>query len=694
MLSLDTSIEKIAGVGPKMAARLAKLGIEKIHDLIFHFPCRYDDFSKITEIAKVGVGTFCLKGKVLEIKNQRTPRRRMFLTHAIIQDSTGSIKAVWYRQPYLTKMLKKGDQIILVGAVEYSSSGLIIQNPTWEKFSRQTIHSGRIVPVYPETQGINSKWLRKIILPLLKLIDGLPDFLPDEIIEKNSLINYSTALRQIHFPDSVEWARQAKKRLAFDELFLLQLKMLELKKKWQSYQAPKIELDIGTVKKLVAELSFKLTNAQRRAAWEILKDINSEVAMNRLLEGDVGSGKTIVAAIAMLVCANSGYQSILMAPTEVLANQHFIHLSDILSPFGLKVGLLISSKAEVFPARKSAPRAKIIADIKSGKINIVIGTHSLIADKVNFKKVGLAIIDEQHRFGVKQRALLRRKAKTCPHLLSMTATPIPRTLTLALYGDLDLSIIDEMPAGRQRVATYLVKPEKRPAAYQFIADQIKQGRQIFVVCPLIEESDKLGVKSAEQEYQKLKKEIFPQFKIGLLHGKMPVLKGRGLASAGKSKLEIMEEFKNHKYDILVSTAVIEVGVDVPNATVMMIEGAERFGLAQLHQFRGRVGRAGHKSFCFLFTESPSEKTYQRLSALVNLYDGFKLAEKDLQIRGPGEIYGIRQHGLADLKTASLTDIKMLKLARQEAEWVIAAGLTKFPKLEKILDEYKAGRQLE
>lgn len=684
MLTLNTSITKLAGVGPKMAERLSKLGIEKMQDLLFHFPFRYDDFSKVTPISKVGPGTFCVKGKILEIKNQRTPRRRMFLTHAIVQDKTGSIKVIWFNQPYLPRMLKKGTQVVLAGKVEYGMAGLVMQSPTYEKVRGETVHVGRIVPVYPETEGLSSKWLRRVILPLLKLTDGLEDYLPDEILKRNSLLDLSAALRQIHFPDSMKTASEAKRRLAFDELFLLQLKMLKLRKRWQTYKAPKIKLDIFLVKKLVAQLPFKLTNAQRKAAWEILQDLAKDIPMNRLLEGDVGSGKTVVAVIAMLVVAKSGSQSILMAPTEVLANQHFINISDLLAPFGLRVGLLISSKVEVFPNKKTATHSKIISDIKEGKIDVVIGTHALISEKMEFKKVGLAVIDEQHRFGVKQRTQLRKKAHTTPHLLSMTATPIPRTLTLALYGDLDLSVIDELPPGRQKISTHLVKPEKRNAAYKFIADQITEGRQIFVICPLIEESDKLGVKSAEQEYKKLKKEIFPEFKIGLLHGKMKP----------KEKEKIMGDFKDGKLDILVSTAVVEVGVDVPNATVMMIEGAERFGLAQLHQFRGRVGRANYKSYCFLFTESPSGRTFKRLGALVNLYDGFKLAEKDLEIRGPGEIYGVRQHGLADLKMASLMDAKMIKLAREEAENIIQLGLGKFPRLETKLENYQRERRLE
>ena len=710
MLTLNTNITKIAGIGPKMAKRLKKLGIETASDLLFHFPFRYDDFSKvipIREIRAIGqMRPICIKGRILEIKNQRSPKGRMFLTHALVSDDSASIKVVWFNQPFLTKILKKGDQVLLAGKVEYGFHGLTLQNPSYEKISNlesqisNLIHVGRIVPVYPETEGINSKWLRKIIRPLLSLTSQITDYLPEEVKNSQGLISLNESLRQIHFPDSQETIKLAKNRLSFDELFLIQLKMLKMKKDWQKNEAPKMKFDQELVRSLVAKLPFKLTNAQRKSAWQIIGDLtgrlNSKLKtqkskispMNRLLEGDVGSGKTVVAAIAMLVVAKNGYQSAFMAPTEILAIQHYQTLTNLLLDFGLKICLLTHGKNELNHQKER--RGDLVKKIRNGEIDIAVGTQALIQSEVRFKNLGLAIIDEQHRFGVKQRAALRqhtttnKQQPTSPHLLSMSATPIPRTLSLALYGDLDLSILDEMPPGRQKISTHLVPPNKRQAAYEFIRKQVKGGRQVFVICPLIEESDKLGVKAATEEYEKLKKEVFPDLKIGLLHGKMKT----------REKERIMNDFKKNKFDILVSTAVVEVGVDVPNASVMMIEGAERFGLAQLHQFRGRVGRASHKSYCFVFTESPSSKTYKRLGALVNLHDGFQLAEKDLEIRGPGEIYGTAQHGFWDLKMASLTDIMGIQKAREEAEKVIEQGLENYPALVKKLRDFEMERRLE
>jgi ATP-dependent DNA helicase RecG len=749
MLTLDTNIAKIAGIGPKMAQRLERLGIEKVSDLLFYFPARYDDFSKVIPIGQMRptrqMGPICIKGRILQIKNQRSPKGKMFLTHALISDDSGSTKAVWFNQPFLTKVLKKGDEVLLAGKVEYGIDGLSLVNPSYERIiGGEPIHVGRIVPVYSETEGLNSKFLRRIIKPLLFLTNQVPEFLPEEIKKRQNLISLGESLRQIHFPDSFEAIDKARKRLAFDELFLIQLKLLKMKKDWQENKAPKMKFDATLVKSLVSKLPFKLTNAQRRAAWEIIGDLTGQMRpirqmkrivppMNRLLEGDVGSGKTVVAAIAMLVVAKNGFQSVLMAPTEILAFQHFNNLVKLLEGFGVSVGLLTAGKNELsldtasrkqavdFPGEEITARARsrsscfarslarsgratvssgdislkisksdLIKKIKEGEVDIIVGTHALIQEKMKFKKLGLAIIDEQHRFGVKQRALLRQKATPSlhhsftPHLLSMSATPIPRTLSLALYGDLDLSILDEMPPGRQKISTHLVPPTEREKAYEFIKKQIKEGRQAFVICPLIEESDKLGVKAATEEYEKLKKEVFADLKIGLLHGKMK----------SKEKERIMADFKNKKFDILVSTAVVEVGVDIPNATIMMIEGAERFGLAQLHQFRGRVGRGEHKSYCFIFTEMPSDKTYKRLEALVNLHDGFQLAEKDLEIRGPGELYGIRQHGFWDLKMASLSDRIMISKAREEAEKIIEQGLGKYPALVEKLEEFERERRLE
>jgi len=692
-LTLETKIEQLAGVGPKIAQRFKKLGLETISDLILHYPIRYDDFSQIKQIGQLRPRTIekvCIKGKILQTKNQKSPKGRMFLTYALIADNSGSIKAVWFNQPFLTKTLRKGEEYVFAGRLTYQDGSLVISNPSYEQ-------EAVILPVYPETRGLTSKYIRKIIKPLLFLAKKIVDYVPEEVKISQNLIALNDAISQIHFPANQRAMQKAKERLAFDELFLIQLKMLKIKRTWQRLKAPAMELDEEWIRSMVAKLPFKLTNAQRRTAWEMIGDLTGchhnqkggskqqkkEISpMNRLLEGDVGSGKTVVAAIAIFLVAKNGYQSAFMAPTEILAIQHYHTLTNLLLDFDLNIALFTHGKNELNGQKER--RGKLVKQIRNGEIDIAIGTHALLQSEIRFSKLGLAIVDEQHRFGIRQRAMLRSKSKTVPHLLSMSATPIPRTLSLALYGDLDMSILDEMPQGRQKIATYLIHSDKREAAYEFIKKQIKEGRQVFVICPLIEESDRLGVKSATEEHARLAKEVFPEFNIGLLHGRMKT----------KEKENIMTEFKRGKYNILVSTAVVEVGVDVPNATIMMIEGAERFGLAQLHQFRGRVGRGRYKSYCFLFTEQPSARTMKRLAALVHLDDGFKLAEKDLELRGPGEVYGIKQHGFLDLKMASLTDTKMIKRAREEAEKIVKKGIEKYPALLKKIEEFDRKRRLE
>ena len=509
----------------------------------------------------------------------------------------------------------------------------------------------------------------------------LGDYLPDEIIGKENLISENEAIRKIHFPAKTIDIEIAKKRLGFDELFLIGLKMLLIKKELAQENGLLMKIDEGLLKKFVRDLPFKLTNAQRRSAWEIICDLGRNIPMNRLLEGDVGSGKTVVAAMAVLIVSKNHCQSVWLAPTEILANQHYKNVSKLLRKFDVRVGLLTS--------------ANKLADIE--KDDLIIGTHAILQKDVSFPSLGLIIIDEQHRFGVKQRAHLRQTANSSqqtaviPHLLSMTATPIPRTLALSLYGDLDISIIDEMPAGRQKIITRVVNPQNRDKSYDFIRAQVKSGRQVFVICPLIEPKDRLKVnlfdmdrKSAVQEYEKLSKTVFPDLKIALLHGRMK----------SKEKDATMKKFHDGKLDILVSTAVVEVGINVVNATVMMIEGADRFGLAQLHQFRGRVGRGKHQSYCFLFAESWSDDTKKRLDAMTTSNNGFELAEKDLQIRGPGELIGIRQSGLPDLKMASLSDIIMVKKARKAAEKIVAEGIENYPSLVEKLEEFETERHLE
>lgn len=616
----------------------------------------------------------------------------MNLTEALIEDDSGAIKAVWFNQPFLVRNLSAGVNVSLSGKVVYAQEGLQLSNPSYELLgSGQSLHTARLVPVYHETEGLSSKWLRAHIKPILKLSNEVKEFLPPEILKSQKLRGLSEAIGQIHFPDNMEKSQEARRRLAFDELFLVQLYMMSQKKKWQENSAVKIDFNKELekeIKNFVDSLPFKLTGAQKISSWKIIKDLEKNRPMNRLLEGDVGSGKTLVALISALAIIKSGYQAAFMAPTEILARQHFAEAIRRFKNIDLKISLLTGSENKIYSGGeiKEMNKKDILENIKNGGINFIIGTHSLIQEKVAFKNLAFSIVDEQHRFGIDQRAKLQREVadikdglKTVPHLLSMTATPIPRTLALTVYGDLDLSILDEMPIGRQKIITKLVAPANRNLAYEFIRNQIKKGRQAFVICPLIEESDFLEVKSATEEYEKLSKKIYPDLKIGLLHGRMKP----------KEKEEAMKKFSSGEIHILVSTSVVEVGIDIPNASVMLIEGADRFGLAQLHQFRGRVGRGKYQSFCFLFTDSTSSTTHRRLSALVKSDNGFELAEKDLQIRGPGELVGIRQSGLPDLAMASLSDAELIKNAREEAFELISADckLLKYPKLADKLKRF-------
>ena len=691
-MNLDFPLEKLNRVTPVYAKRLKKLGLFNIRDLLFYFPRRYDDFSVIIPIGKLKAGeTSTIQGKILDVQNRKTFRRRMVLTEALIEDESGTIKVIWFNQPFLMRNLKVGQKVNLSGKVTYSEEGLQMSNPVYEIAKRYLIHTGRLVPVYHETEGVSSRWLRWQIKPLLNFTNQIKDFLPYEIRKKEKLMDLSRAIKEIHFPQSISLAEDARRRFSFSELFLIQLLKLRLKKKWRLQRAYSIGFDEELIKKFTRSLPFKLTDAQRKSAWEILKDLEKTWPMNRLLEGDVGSGKTVVAGIALLQAASKGYQAALMAPTEMLARQHFFEIINLLKDFNLKIGLLTGNEARIFREKNnSVSREKILKKNQDGDIDILIGTHALIQEKVAFKKLALAIIDEQHRFGVFQRAALQKKYESfstvVPHLLTMTATPIPRTLALAIYGDLDISFINEMPKGRQKIITKVISPNERENTYQFIKSEVKKGRQAFVICPLIEESESLQVKSAVQEYERLSKEIFPDLRIGLLHGRLKP----------SEKEKRMKNFIAQKIDILVSTSVVEVGIDIPNATVMMIEGSERFGLAQLHQFRGRVGRGPYQSYCFLLTDSQAGKTNQRLKALLKINDGAKLAEKDLEIRGPGECFGRHQSGIPDLAMTGLSDISLIKKAREAAIGLIDKdqSLKNYPELLEKLKEFSRKLHLE
>ena len=694
--------------GPAAVKKLEKLKIKTVRDLLYHFPSRYDDFSNFTPIRDIKPNPqVSAKGTILNAKNIRIFRRHMVLTEIVVEDDTGAIKSVWFNQPYLINQFKPGRLINLSGKVVLNKGRLCFSNPAYEivgygetKRKAESLHTGRLVPVYPETSGITSRWLRFAVKPMLKFANELPDVLPKEVKKTYRLPNLNFALTQIHFPQTLKNAETAKKRFAFEELFVLQLFMGLERLKLVKQSAPRIIFHEMPVKKFVESLPYKLTNDQKKVSWQIIKDIEGSKPMNRLLEGDVGSGKTIVAAIAAYLTALNGFQAAFMAPTEILSRQHFEKISPLLKNFGISVGLLTSSEAKTAEKKSASRRTKkdFLKKIESGEIQIVIGTHSLIQKNVIFKNLALVVIDEQHRFGVSQRAALADHYKeTIPHLLSMTATPIPRTLGLTIWGDLDLSLIKEMPEGRKNIITKIVPPEKRGWAYEFIKDEIKKGRQAFVVCPRIDSpqinADAAQIKSAwaevraaKKEYERLKKDIFPHLNIGLLHGRMKA----------KEKEKIMSEFLNNDLNILVTTSVVEVGIDIPNATVMLIEGADRFGLASLYQFRGRVGRSEHQSYCLLFTDSALASANERLKAIESAQSGFDLAERDLEMRGPGDFSGVRQSGLPDLAMASLTDLKLIEETREAAKRILNADptLKNYPLLASRLSEFRNRIHLE
>ncbi len=704
-MDFNASLSKLPRINSDYLKRLEKVGLKTIRDLIFYFPFRYDDFSQIIPIAQIKPEqTVTIQGKILEIKNVRIFRRRMTITEVAIEDKSGAIKAVWFNQPYLSGNLKSDQMVSLSGKAVFSKEGgLQFSNPSYEilRDYKSPVHTAGLIPIYHETEKLSSRWLRWQIKSLLKFVGPkqIQEFLPAKILIRQKLIDNLQAIRQIHFPINQEMMEKARQRLAFDELFLIQLFVLKQKLTWWKGQAQKIIFDENLKKEFqdfIKNLPFDLTDAQRKAVWQIIKDLEKENPMNRLLEGDVGSGKTIVAIMVSLAAAKNDFQTAIMAPTEILANQHFKEFCNLLKNSEVKIGFLTGSDSQIFSKEKTRKisREKLLKDLKKGDLKILIGTHALIQDKVSFKNLALIIIDEQHRFGVEQRAYLQQKTleikdglpKTISHLLTMTATPIPRTLALTVYGDLEISILDEMPKGRKKIITKIVSSKDREKTYDFIREQIKKGRQIFVICPLIDPSDFLEVKSATQEYEKLSKEIFPKLNIGLLHGRLK----------SNEKEKVINEFKKKKIDILVSTSVVEVGIDVSNATVMIIEGTERFGLAQLHQFRGRVGRGEHQSYCFLFNSSSTEKTSQRLKAIVESENGFELAEKDLKIRGPGEFFGRQQSGLPDLTMANLSDLELIQKVRKEAEEILKESpeLKKYPLLAEKLKNFSAKIHLE
>ncbi len=674
MMTLTTPIPDVGRAFKMYAKRLEKLGLYTMGDFLYHIPFRYENYSLISKINQIQPGEIItIQGTVEEMKNAHTKNNKIF-QQAKVTDDTGTLDVTWFNQPYLTKTIHAGDHLSLSGKADWFARTITLQSPDFETMYpdyrggyQPTIHTGRLVPIYPETYGVSSKWLRRQIFKILQEHkDEIIEFLPDSILEHNKLYQLIEALQQIHFPDSLESTQKARLRLAFDELFLLQLAALKRKREWKETLVShpfEVTTHREHIEKFFDTLPFTLTNAQQKAVEDIFSDMHSDRPMNRLLEGDVGSGKTVVSAIAMYLAYLNGYQSTLMAPTEILANQHYQTISTLLEPMGLKVELVTGS---IKLKKGKGSRVQGIGKTTSSRLNpdILIGTHALLSENITFDKLGLVVIDEQQRFGVEQRAVIRGKGES-PHLLTMTATPIPRTIALTLYGDLDLSFLDELPKGRKLIKTWYVPSEKRGGAYEWIEKQIKEhDSQAFIICPFIEESETMQtIKAATKEFEHLQKNVFKNLKLGLLHGKQK----------GKEKDEVLQRFKNKEFQILVATPVVEVGIDIPNTTIIMIEAAERFGLSQLHQLRGRVGRGEKQSYCLLFTESQSDHAIKRLRAMETLHVGSALAELDLQMRGPGELYGTMQHGSRDLKVASFSDRPLIELARREAEKI-------FPKL--------------
>lgn len=830
----NTQLSNIPKISQKYAKTLAKMGIFTVQDLLFHFPFRYDDFSSNFSISEISNGQIAtVQGEITKIKTIRTWKRKMYITEARIQDETGEIKVIWFNQPYINDTLTEGKNIRLSGKVSADASGLYFSSPVWELESRTPTNTGRLVPVYPETEGLTSRWLRWQMQALLSRSDlDMIDPIPEKILKKLSLPKIEKALRYIHFPNTKDEYLVAQKRFAFEEMFLVQLKSIQVRSSWQKEKSIKIKFNEKLIKKFVASLPFKLTNAQKKSSFQILKDLEKTSPMNRLLNGDVGSGKTIVAAIATLQAISTGYQVAIMAPTEVLALQHFKNFCKIFERYKFNITLLTNSYQihGTWNMKNGTKinRSEILKKLKDGATNLIIGTHSLIQKDIKFKNLALIIVDEQHRFGVMQRAALQRAVQTdtdltqtnaellyeeltykirgclfaikkelglghkeaiyqkafaeelkknnleaekefsigikygnknigiyrpdflvdnkiivelkalpsigkfekqqvwhylkgskyklallvnfgrddiqiarfintknsphgsvrrVPHLMTMTATPIPRTLALAFFGNLDLSILDEMPKNRKQIITEIITPAERNKIYNFIRGEVKKGRQCFVILPLVEDSKILTeVRAAVSEHKKLSEEIFPDLKVGLVHGKLK----------SQEKEKVMKEFAENKLNILVATAVVEVGIDIPNATVMIIEDADRFGLSQLHQFRGRIGRSIHQSYCFLFTSSSGRTATDRLKALAESEDGFKIAQIDLELRGPGQFFGTRQSGIPDIAMENLTNIKLITIAREEAQQILSLDpeLKKHPLLADALKKFDEKVHLE
>ena len=674
-VSPDDDIARLRGVSTHNMSKLKRLGVEKVRDLVYLFPHRHNDFANISKVSELEPGLERTVAVTVWEASQTGTRPRRRSTQAILGDDTGNVRAIWFNNPYMARTLRAGTQVVISGRVNVFRGQFVFESPEYELLQGQEelVHTGRLVPVYPLTEGLPQRTLRRLVKQALDAcISQVDEFLPQDLMHRTGLMGVQNAIAQAHYPDShPDWSA-ARRRLAFDELFLMQLAVLTRKRQWQEEgEGIPLAADSAPLNTFLDSLPFSLTGAQARALDEILKDLKGDTPMSRLLQGEVGSGKTVVAAAALLAAAFSGYQGAMMAPTEILAEQHFITLSHLLSgisepaeeenvfpvridphPTPVTIGLLLGSLSK----RSKDEMHRRVAE---GSVDITVGTQALIQSSVEMPKLALVVVDEQHRFGVMQRSSLREKGRR-PHLLAMSATPIPRSLALTLYGDLDISIIDELPPGRQQIRSRWVEPGRRDVAYSFVRKEVQAGRQAFIICPLIEESEAIQSRAAKEEHQRLSAEVFPELRLGLLHGRMPL----------REKQQVMRLFQGGELDVLVSTPVVEVGIDVPNATVILIDGAERFGLAQLHQFRGRVGRGRHQSYCLLLADSPGEEARERLKVVERTQDGFELAEEDLRLRGPGDYLGTRQSGFASFRVARITDQDILTLARREAMRVL------------------------
>ncbi len=680
---LKDSISSVTGIGAAKAKDFARLGLLTLEDALYDFPFRYDDLSHAVAIDNAVPGSkVTLQGTIASIETRRSQKSfRMMITEAIVEDGTGAIKAVWFHQGFLTKILKPGQVVSLAGKVD-DKYGLSLVNPAYEIIgnAKVTKDTGRIMPIYKLTGALTQKMRRKVAEASLLALKEVTDWLPKFVIDEVELIALPDAIKELHFPASSEAKDLALRRLKFDEFFLHQLLHAKSRRELKMQKAPSVPFDEEAIKSAVDELPFVLTGAQKKAIWAIIKDMNRPEPMNRLLEGDVGSGKTVVAALVALNAAKSGWQTSMLAPTEILAEQHAQTLHRL---FGDKLTVALYTRTKRRVGDKEVTKAQLLSTLKNGGAQLAVGTHALLTQDVVFERLGLIVVDEQHRFGVRQRQALKDKqgdSDGLPHLLSMTATPIPRSLALVLYGDLDRSILNEYPAGRKPISTQVIDLGREEPVYQMMRDQMDAGRQVFVVCPLIEESDALGVNSVQQVYKEFVTAPFKNYRVAMLHGRMKT----------KEKDEVMRKFASGEADMLISTTVVEVGVDVPNATIMYVEGAERFGLAQLHQLRGRVGRGSEQSYCFLHPSNIlGGVARERLKAIEDSQDGFDLAEKDLQLRGPGNIFGTEQSGFEQFKLGTMHDIDLMSHAKDFSKEILdkSPDLTAYPPLRDRLYEY-------